>query len=146
MAKLTEGDYFHIHSLRETTLWFFAGYDTRVSPQLGKVKSYYYRAPLQCKHMLEVELFMLAVYMEAIHLQPHSSQYHIWCLCTQSRECASYNMLLNIFLTMVFCRFIDVIHKCRKKVQSHFKLIYWSRKSIYKLHSFWFLFIFHSAC
>lgn len=33
MAKLTAGDYFHIHSLMETTLSFFAGYDTRIFPQ-----------------------------------------------------------------------------------------------------------------
>lgn len=32
MAKLTGEDYFHIHSLTETTLSFFAGYDTRVFP------------------------------------------------------------------------------------------------------------------
>lgn len=36
MAKLTGGDYFHIHSLMETTLSFFAGYDTRIFPQYGR--------------------------------------------------------------------------------------------------------------
>lgn len=33
MAKLTGGDYFHIHSLMETTLLLFAGYDTKIFPQ-----------------------------------------------------------------------------------------------------------------
>lgn len=47
MAKLTAGDYSHIHSLMETTISFFAGYDTRIFPQLGRgKKNYYNRAPL----------------------------------------------------------------------------------------------------
>lgn len=69
MAKLIGGHNFDIHSLMETTLSFFAGYDTRVLPQLEVLggcqwSNCYNRAPLQHKHILEVELFMLAVYTE----------------------------------------------------------------------------------
>lgn len=69
MAKLTEGHHFHVHSLMETTISFFAGYDTTVFPQLGVLgggwSNYYNRAPLQHKHILEMELPMLAMYIRA---------------------------------------------------------------------------------
>lgn len=102
MAKLTGGDYFHIYSLMETTLSFFAGYDTRVFPQSekgGEKSNYYNRALLQHKHNLEAELFMLAVYVKAINLQPHN--HHTVFEVYIYRAGNTPRILLNIFLNMV---------------------------------------------
>lgn len=102
MAKLTEGDYFHIHSLMETTHSFFAGYDTGFSPQSGRGEksNYYNRAPLQHKHILEAELFVLAVYIKAINLQPYSPHIVFEVYIYRAGN-TPHNILLSIFSNTV---------------------------------------------
>lgn len=98
------------------------------------------------KHILGVELFMTAVYITAIDLQPHSPHYHIWGLHTQSREHAPQN-LTQYFLKYCFYRFTGIKYNSMKGVQSYFKFTVWRRKHIYKKHTFWSLstFLFSSS-
>lgn len=102
MAKLTGGDYFHKHSLMETTLSFFAVYDTRVFPQSGRgKKKVIITTELHCNtNTLEVELFRLAAYIKAINLQPNSPHI-VFELYKYRAGNMPHNILLNIFLIMV---------------------------------------------
>lgn len=65
----------------------------------GGKSNYYNRAPLQHKHNLEAELFMLAVHVKAINLQPHN--HHTVFEVYIYRAGNTPHILLKIFLNMV---------------------------------------------
>lgn len=84
----------HTHSLQAMTQGF--------SPQSGRGEksNYYNRAPLQHEHILEAELFMLAVYIKAINLQPYSPHIAFEVYIYRAGN-MPHNILLSIFSNMV---------------------------------------------